>query len=148
MTKEFCTIVGADNTHSLISAPSREGKSALQGTPLETATEQIARERVRDEQADAVQAERLAGVLERFWQLTPPGHADIDCLRRQLTAAEITGDPTDAQVKAFFMMLPADVIGSAISWGFSDTEVRERMYEFVDQYRNEIAEQLNGASAE
>ena len=46
------------------------------------------------------------------------------------------------QIKAFFMMLPADIIGSALSWGFSDTEVRERTYEFVEQNKQAVLQAI------
>jgi hypothetical protein len=47
---------------------------------------------------------------------------------------------TPEQIRAFFMALPADIIGAALSWGFCDTGVRERTYAFVQQNRHTVAE--------
>lgn len=54
--------------------------------------------------------------------------------------------PTADQIKAFFMTLPADIIGSALSWGFSDTEVRERNYEFVEQNKQAVLAVIKASS--
>jgi hypothetical protein len=99
-------------------------------------------ERMRQDEAQQAGAKRLNAVREAFWSLTPPGHYDFDCLHDVLSTADLAGEPTPAQVKALFMMLPSDILGSAISWGFNDTEVRERIYEFVERNRPGVVERI------
>jgi len=59
--------------------------------------------------------------------------------------SDIVKEPQPEQIKAFFMTLPADIIGSALSYGFSDTEVRERTYEFVEQNKQAVIEAVSKA---
>lgn len=89
-----------------------------------------------------VEEQRLNAVREAFWCNTPQEHHDLVQLHDVLAVLDILEEPTADQIKAFFMMLPADIIGSALSWGFSDTEVRERTYEFAEQNKQAILEAI------
>lgn len=93
---------------------------------------------MRQEEESRAEAQRLKAVREAFWNNTPEGHYDLSQLHDVLVVSDIVEEPTQDQIKAFFMMLPADIIGSALSWGFSDTEVRERTYEFVQQDKQAV----------
>lgn len=145
--------------HTMIFGTSGQGKSGLLqaealrlGIPyeellrrMEPTPEQREQERMLQEEAQQAQAKRLNAVREAFWSLTPPGHYDFDCLHAALSAANLAGEPTPAQVKALFMMLPSDIFGTAISWGFNDTEVRERIYEFVERNRQDVVKRIEAA---
>lgn len=39
--------------------------------------------------------------------------------------------PTSLQLQAVFLILPDEILGKALLWGFSDTEVREEIYAFI-----------------
>lgn len=89
-----------------------------------------------------IEAMRLNAVRETFWQHTPDNHLDWRRLHDALVMTEIINEPSTEQVKAFFMMLPADIIGSALTWGFADTVVRERVYEFAQQNKQAVFEAI------
>lgn len=93
---------------------------------------------MHQEEEDRAEDQRLNAVREAFWHNTPEGHRDLSQLHDVLVVSDIVEEPMADQIKAFFMMLPADIIGSALSWGFSDTEVRERTYEFVEQNKQAV----------
>lgn len=95
---------------------------------------------MRQEKEDQAEKHRLNAVREAFWHNTPDGHHDLSQLHSVLAVSDIVEEPTADQIKAFFMMLPADIIGSALSWGFSDTEVRARTYELVELNKQAVLE--------
>lgn len=107
---------------------------------LEPTEEQKEQQRMRQEKEDRAEDQRLKAVREAFLRNTPEGHHDLSQLHDVLVVSDIVEDPTADQIKVFFMMLPADIIGSALSWGFSDTEVRARTYEFVELNKQTVLE--------
>lgn len=40
-------------------------------------------------------------------------------------------DPTEDQLKTLFMLLPEDIVGSGLNHGFTDSVVRDDVYEFI-----------------
>lgn len=148
----FTTAHEGGTYHTIILGPSGQGKSVLLQAEarrlgityeellqrLEPSEEQTEQQRMRREEEDRAENQRLTAVREAFWHNTPEGHHDLSQLHDVLVVSDIVEEPTAAQIKAFFMMLPADIIGSALSWGFGDTEVRERTYEFVEQHKQAV----------
>lgn len=114
---------------------------------MEPTEEQKAQQVARKEEKDRVENQRLKAVREAFWNNTSPDNSDFTQLHSVLVVSEIVKEPTEDQVKAFFMMLPAEIIGSALSWGFSDTVVREQTYEFVEENKQAILKALSATSA-
>ncbi len=94
------------------------------------------------EKKDQAEAQRLNAVREAFWNNTPDGDHDLRQLHDVLVVSGLVKEPSLEQIKAFLMMLPADIIGSALSWGFTDTEVRERTYEFAEQNKQSVLEAI------
>ncbi len=80
---------------------------------------------------------RLDAVRAAYWDNTDKPDSDLSPLVSALDG--IVADPSDEQQRILFMMLPADVFGQGVSWGFSDTEVRGRIYEFVNENRDAVA---------
>lgn len=161
MTKRFFTSVQDGNTsHMLMLGTSREGKSTLLQVEavrlgityeellqrLEPTEDQKKGKKMRQEEADLAEEHRLSAVREAFWLNTPKGHYDLDQLHDVLVVSNVAEEPTPEQIKAFFMLLPANIIGQALSWGFSDTEVRERTYEFVKQNKMMVLAAIKAAS--
>ena len=148
----FTTVHEGDIYHTMTLGTSGQGKSVLLQAEalrlgityeellqrLEPTEEQKEEQRMRQEEENRVEDQRLKAVREAFWHNTPEGHHDLSQLHDVLVVSDIAEEPTADQIKAFFMMLPADIIGSALSWGFSDTEVRERTYEFVEQNKHAV----------
>lgn len=91
---------------------------------------------MKQEEQDRREAVRLDAVRKAYWDTDKP---DFD-LSPLVSAREvIVADPTDEQQRTLFMMLPADVFGQGVSWGFSDTEVHSRIYEFVNKNHDAVA---------
>lgn len=150
-------ITSPDNTHhTMIIGASGRGKSVLLQAeamrlgisyeelmrrlePSEEATRQM---KEREDEAARVEAARMQAVRDAYWKATPPDHHDLACLHDALVCSALSNEPTNEMVKALFMMLPNDIIGSAISWGFSDTEVRERVYAFINDTSTEVRSSL------
>lgn len=153
MTTPIAITLGAgEGHHTMIIGTTGQGKSVLlqaEATRLgityeellermEPTAEQKERERMQQEQEDRAEEARLNAVKEAFWANTPDGHHDFDQLHDVLVVTDVAESPAPEQIKALFMMLPADIIGSALAWGFGDTEVRERTYEFVEQNKQAV----------
>lgn len=138
--------------HSMILGTSGQGKSSLLRAEaqrldisyeellhrLEPTEEQKEKQRMRKEEEDLAENQRLNAVCEAFWHNTPNGHHDLSELHDVLVVSDIVEEPTTDQIKSFFMMLPADIIGFALSFGFSDADVRERTYEYVEQNKQVV----------
>jgi hypothetical protein len=161
-TPIFTTIEDGDTYHTMILGTSGQGKSVLLQAEarrlgityeellqrMEPTEGQKEQQRIHQEAVDQAEEQRLNAVREAFWQNTPAGHHDLRQIHDVLGASDIVAEPTADQIKALFMMLPADIIGSALSWGFSDTEVRERVYEFVEQNKQTVLEAVSKGKAE
>jgi len=89
-----------------------------------------AEERIREEA-------RLQSIRQAVWDAWSDDARAFDRLHDVLVDAVIGSSPSREQVKAVFMMLPAFIIGKAISWGLNDTEVGDNMYVFLEE--NEAA---------
>jgi len=93
----------------------------------------------------AVDEGRLMAVREAYWQATPPGNADLFHFARLVSW--MVPDATAGQINAFFMMLPADVLGLALERGFIDVDVEDRIYVFVKKNKEAVLESLASAKS-
>lgn len=89
---------------------------------------------------------RLNAVLEAFWGATPEDHDDMGRMEELLIVTGVAERPTPKQLKAVFMMFPPNLIGNVICWDFSDTEVREKLYEFVEENKPAILAAIAAAA--
>lgn len=143
--------VGNGAEHTMLLAPTRKGRSMLLQAEadrigisyeelerrLEPTQEQKEQARMRQEEQDRRDAARLDAVRKAYWDNTDKTDSDLSPLVSALDG--FVADPTIEQQRILFMMLPADVFGQGVSWGFSDTEVRGRIYEFVNENRDAVA---------
>lgn len=106
--------------------------------------QQIADQAAKVAECNQIDEGRLSAVRRAFWESTPADHTDFDCLHDVLCSFGFEGalEPTPNQVRALFMMLPSHILGEVIALGFDDTEVRERIYEFVRQNERGVAESM------
>lgn len=102
--------------------------------------------RLQDE-ADLADMNRLQAVREAYWHNTPEGHRDLNQLHDLLVESGVVGEPTREQIRRVFMLLPAEIIGAALSWGLGDTEERESVYEFLVSNKQLVLEAINPESA-
>lgn len=113
-----------------------EQEAARRGIPLEDLQRQLEptdeQKISQREHADARahrEAVRLAAVREAYW--TYSDRQEFDSLHDALINYCDVPAPTTEQMKRAFAMLPEEVIGSGIRWGFDDTEVRDAVYSYV-----------------
>ena len=104
---------------------------------LEPTAEQKEKARMKQEERDHREAVRLDAVRKAYWDNTDKPDSDLSPLVSALDG--IVSNPTIEQQRILFMMLPADVFGQGVSWGFSDTEVRGQIYKFVEENRDAVA---------
>jgi len=45
---------------------------------------------------------------------------------------------TEDVIKSLFYMLPQDIFGDAVKWGIDDTEVRDNIYIFIQENKEEV----------
>jgi hypothetical protein len=85
---------------------------------------------------------RITAVREAYWQHSDINGVDFIHLYNALAESGLADQPTDAQVRALFMALPASILGQGIAWGFCDTEVRDSVVTFVTENRLQLARAL------
>lgn len=78
---------------------------------------------------------QLDAVRKAYWAWADGHDSEFYILYDALANAKISQKPTLVQVRSLFMMLPGNIIGQGIAWGFNDTEVRESVHSFVEKNR-------------
>lgn len=111
---------------------------------LEPTSEQKEKPRMKHEERDRRNALRLDAVRRAYWDNTDKSDPDLSVFSDALSMVGIVTDPTVQQQRLLFMMLPADVFGQGVSWGFSATEVRSQIRKFVVENRDAVARVVSG----
>lgn len=111
---------------------------------LEPTEEQKRAAREREEAESQRDLARLNAVREAYWSATAAESSDLYVFDDALSQIDGMASPSPEQQKALFFMLPAYVVGLGISWGFSDTEVRGAIWEFVEEHKAEVAAAVAG----
>lgn len=101
--------------------------------PIKPTLEQEAEAKRREAATHEAAARRLAAVREAIWSTRCHNSSDLDVLCAALRLAGGSGSSSEDEQKALFDLLPEDVIGKGIAWGFSDTEVRDSIYTYVEE---------------
>lgn len=147
----------AQRRHTLVLGSSRKGKSRLVQAEadrlgisyeemelrLEPTAEQKEKARMKQEDRDRRDVVRLDAVRRAYWDNTDKADSDLHVFSDALSAAGIAASPTVQQQRILFMMLPASAFGQGVSWGFSDTEVREQVHIFVAENRDAVAKAVS-----
>jgi len=110
---------------------------------LEPTPEQKEKARMRQEERDRHEAQRLDAVRLAYWDNTDRSDSDLHVLSDALSVAEIVRAPSIDQQRILFMMLPANIFGQGVAWGFSDTEVRDQIHEFVAENRETVTQAVS-----
>jgi len=98
---------------------------------------------MRQEERDRHEAQRLDAVRRAYWDNTDKSDLALCVLSDALRAAEIVRVPNIEQQRILFMMLPANVFGQGVAWGFSDTEVRGQIHEFVAENHEAVTQAVS-----
>lgn len=85
---------------------------------------------------------REKAIKEAYWNNSEPDEFDSlhDILNE--TDLNIPEEKFNDAVKIVFMKLPEHIFGSVVSWGISDTGVRDEIYEFVLENHKKLFKQL------
>lgn len=160
MTKQIW-IEGSDFAHHhVIIGTTRKGKSVILAAEaarlgitydellkrMEPTPEQREKERILQEERKQREIARLTAVCEAYWVNSTEDDSDLYVLHDALVCAEIVESPTEEQQKSLFLMLPSDIVGQGIAWGFSDTEVRENIQSFVEKNRDAVVARITSVS--
>lgn len=143
------------NTHTLFIGSSGRGRSMLieaesarRGISYEEAEKDwLPTEEEKQAEADREQVEqikhdrRTAAVREAYWMSTDPESGEFDSLHDVLNYI-CERDPTYEQVHRLFNMLPSEVIGDGVKWGFTDTVVGDAIHEFVRENKVDVMAQV------
>jgi hypothetical protein len=100
---------------------------------MEPSPEQLKAARERQQAIQTQEAKCLAAICEAYWANTPLKSSSLQQLSDTLAATGIVEHPKPAQVKALLLLLPADILGQGIAWGFEDSDVRSQIYRHVDE---------------
>lgn len=88
---------------------------------------------------------RQAATCAAYWQATPEDSGDFaniaDALQDVLDIS-----PTRDQVRLALGLLPEELFGQGIAWGFNDSVVRDDIYEFFEKHRGAVRSALMPAS--
>lgn len=142
-------------THTLVLGTTRRGRSSLieadaarrglsygeaEKDWMPTEAERQA-EVEREKAAQAKKDARTAAVRDAYWAATNLAEGEFASLYDVL-AAECGREPTDDHVRRLYNMLPADVIGDGVKWGFTDTVVGDSIFVFVRENKADVMSQV------
>lgn len=113
---------------------------------LEPSEEQKATHRQAAESARQRDAVRLQAVRDAWWAASVGMPNELNELHDVLSVQCECENPTDAQLKAVFDLLPAECIGDIISWGLGDTEVRDQVWVFATENADIVRAAIKAAT--
>ncbi|PNE59911.1 hypothetical protein A8H39_01830 [Paraburkholderia fungorum] len=153
--------VGSDDgpQHVLIIGSTAKGKSRLleeEAKRLGITTEELERRlepsdaekeqmRMQRDAEEQREEQRLQAIREATWDAYSDDDSEFSRIHDALAATVVDGVPSASQVKVLFMILPASIIGQGIAWGFTDTEVGDQIYRFVEENDESVRAALNKA---
>ncbi len=82
---------------------------------------------------------RLIAVRDAYWNATDSESYEFNSMADALSEA-FNKEASIAMIRKLFYMLPYNVLGEGIKWGFSDSVVRDSIYDFVRKNKSKIAE--------
>lgn len=109
----------------------------------EPSLEEKQREELREQAARVKSDLRITAVREAYWNATAPEFSEFDSMFDTLNEfydKEVTID----HVRKLFNMIPGDLIGEGVKWGFSDSGVRDSVFEFVEENKNIVGTEVFG----
>lgn len=95
----------------------------------------------REKAAQAKKDARTAAVRDAYWAATTLAEGEFASLYDVL-ATECERVPTDDHVRRLYNMLPAEVIGEGVKWGFTDTVVGDSIFVFVRENKADVMAQV------
>ncbi|WP_340601088.1 hypothetical protein [Acinetobacter sp. HZNU-JH01] len=107
---------------------------------VDVSEEERAARKEQSKLKEEAEKNRLLAVKESYWLHSKDDEGTMDFLKYLLLATFDFGEtePTHEQLKALFMYFDDYIIGNIISWGITDTEVRQSIYEYIDERKIEL----------
>lgn len=100
--------------------------------------EELEQRKAAQEQAKRKEEDRLLKVKEAYWEAYSDKESEFYDFHDAITFNMTIEKATQEQVKELFLMIPSEIFGLGIHYGFSDTEVRDNLHEFVRDNLTEI----------
>ena len=156
-TPIWMSVNGGENSqHIMIIASSRKGRSRLLEAEalrlgityeelehrLEPSAEEKEQMRMQRDAEEQLEEQRLQVVRQAIWDAWSDDVAAFSRIHDALVSTVMDDAPSVEQIKAIFMMLPATIIGGGISWGFTDSEVGDDIYQFIEENEDAIKAKL------
>lgn len=92
-------------------------------------------EKLKEEQKERSHMEkddkRLQLLKDTYWNAE--ASLDLDCIDTSLVSFSEIKNPTQEQIRVIFNMLPQEIFGLGVQWGFRDTEVGESIHEYIEE---------------
>jgi hypothetical protein len=105
---------------------------------FEPSKEQLETRRVERKKREELALERLNKVKLTYWEVYQDDNYHFDAFESAIRMLLPIDEVSMKQVKEIFMMIPDNIFGNGISWGFGDSEVRNSVYEFVEDNLSDI----------
>lgn len=148
MTKQFLFSQGDSGKSFIVLGTPRKGKSIgeefAKNNPnivfVDVSEEERAARKEESKLKQEAEKKRLLAVKESYWLHSQDDEGTIDFLKYLLLASFDFGEtePSLEQLKALFMSFDDYIIGKIISWGITDTEVRQSIYEYIEETKTEL----------
>ncbi|MDT8924761.1 hypothetical protein RBE51_18365 [Pseudomonas taiwanensis] len=90
---------------------------------------------------------RRQAVREAYWANTPSESSDLWPVSDAMSEVLGQDDVSSEQIKAVIMILPEKIFALAMVWGFSDTEVRDQVREFITVNQGQVISAIASAQA-
>lgn len=127
--KRFVAPKGTGKSFFLKQHADQDGISYEEAVLCSKPTEEmLAKRRNLDEEQQLKNAKRLQAVRDAYWLASD--YEEFYCIHDSCTEF-LAMDLAKDQLRLIFNILPSDIIGSGIKWGFYDTEVREKIYCYI-----------------
>lgn len=88
-----------------------------------------------------IKSKQLMAVKLAYWE-NSESESEFDNFYDRLSNDFNVNSPTKDQVKSLFMLMPSDIVGLGISWGFSDSELRDRLSDYVESNKDMLKKEL------
>lgn len=85
---------------------------------------------------------RINAAREAYWEASLPDLDGLHHFSENLSEFCEIETPTIAQQKALFMMVPNQIFGLGLQYGFDDSVVRDDLYVYVQEHADKIKQAL------
>lgn len=132
--------------HLFILGTSGKGRSSFIGEPQQASLFDDLPNNTYQSPKENKEEQRLTLIKHTYWNASlniDPNLYEFATIHDSLVEFLNMENPSLEEQKVVFDLLPQYVIGLGISWGFDDTEVRDKIYVFVRENVELIQKQIS-----